>query len=233
MGEVKSREGFGSYNHTSSSHRIHHLRELTFKSISEHFVLSLIAYDKPELKEEILALYGSPSLNIASFVDGLKAFLNNCIDVFGVSILKGYLNIDLMDLDDLGKEYLNMFSESRYKSAINTPTRVQGNHSSCIDQIFINSNMPEDKFCPIVRRSGLTDHYSVLLGVNLAEKMNIWDQRPLSNYKKLINYPKLENRLGRETWVQVYSCVDPESVANMFFHGENQEKRKAQNGSHG
>ncbi|KAL3290036.1 hypothetical protein HHI36_023408 [Cryptolaemus montrouzieri] len=147
-------------------------------------VIRLIIKDVELSPRQILALYRYPSLNIASFVDGLKAFFDNCSDVFGTTILIGDLNIDLMVLDDLGREYLNIFSESGYKSAINTPTRVQGNHSSCIDYIVINSNMPEDKLCPIVWRSGLTGHYSVLLGIHLAEKLIYLIKGPSQIIKK-------------------------------------------------
>ncbi|KAL3275062.1 hypothetical protein HHI36_019834 [Cryptolaemus montrouzieri] len=123
--------------------------------------------------------------------------------------------------DDQGQEYLNIFSERGYMSAINTPTGVQGNHSFCIDHMFVRSKIPEEKFCPIVWRSRLTDHYSVLLGINLSENHISCDSDAILNYRKLINYSKLKNILAEESWEQIDDCESPELAADKLVENLN------------
>ncbi|KAL3266263.1 hypothetical protein HHI36_010443 [Cryptolaemus montrouzieri] len=77
-------------------------------------------------------------------------------------------------------------------SAINTPTTVQGNHSLTV----------------------LTDHYSVLLGIDLSEKKLSCNSESVLNYRKLIYYSELKNILAEESWEQIYDCESRELAAD-------------------
>ncbi|KAL3286543.1 hypothetical protein HHI36_001048 [Cryptolaemus montrouzieri] len=73
-------------------------------------VIRLIINRVESYRIQILALYRSPTLNVAGFVVSLEPVLYNSSGLFSISILLGDSNIDILDIgDDQGQEYLNIF----------------------------------------------------------------------------------------------------------------------------
>lgn len=63
-------------------------------------------------------------------------------------------------------------NEYGFTSAINSPTRIQGNSKSCLDHIFIKSKERSinDIVIPMIIETSATDHYSVAIQVVQLEK---------------------------------------------------------------
>lgn len=164
----------------------------------------------------ILSIYRSPSINIKEFNYNLQTYLEskNCNSDY--NILIGDLNIDILKKCEDSDEYLNILSEFGYISLINCSTRIQGNASSCIDHIFLNTKLNTDCIIPIVVGTAITDHFPSLIQIVLQDKKNNQDDNK-NRFIQRINYKKLNNDLLHCNWDEMYHQADVESATNEFI----------------
>ncbi|KAJ8947641.1 hypothetical protein NQ317_008848 [Molorchus minor] len=116
----------------------------------------------------VTTIYRSPSTCPQQFNDKLYNYLKTIsTEATEVKVIMGDINIDIMDSNEISQEYLNIMAEWGYTSAINNYTRVQGNSKSCIDHLFFNiQNMPNISMIPMILKTCISDHFSVVLQVD-------------------------------------------------------------------
>ncbi|KAG5899655.1 hypothetical protein JTB14_036027 [Gonioctena quinquepunctata] len=123
------------------------------------------------------------------------------------TIFVGDINIDIAKDDSLSIEYSNVLLGQGFISAINDYTRCSNNSKTCIDHIFVKTNHDIELLLPIIVKTNLTDHYSLLLQIlfELQENKNI---KPNSNSITKINYNKLKHRFTNISWDRVLEIQD-------------------------
>lgn len=167
---------------------------------------------------QIIAIYRSPSLCPISFNSNLNNFLKANHKQYDIDIIVGDMNLNIMDnSNEWCQDYLNILSENGYISTINTYTRVQGNSKSCLDHIFIKTNISYKFILPIVMETQISDHYPVLIQILCQPESELKVEQSY-NHKIHINYEKLKNLLGSETWLDVYSEKNVDIAASVFVN---------------
>ncbi|KAJ8973487.1 hypothetical protein NQ317_006915, partial [Molorchus minor] len=97
--------------------------------------------------------------------------------------------------------------EYGFVSAINTPTRVTKNSSTCLDHIFIKSKHHKyDTIIPITISTSITDHFTTLVQIVLNSK-----------FYRQINDKKLLHLMQNMNWEDVYQDEDLDSATNKFL----------------
>lgn len=166
----------------------------------------------------VTAFYKSPTININEFNASLNAFLerheNNENEI---KLFLGDLNINLLEPHDRHTaEYLNILNEFGYKSTINDSTRVQGNSESCLDHIFLKTNVNNyDNILPLVLKTTMTDHFATILQIGYEN--NAVHEIGDSRYINFINENKLINSLQHLCWDSVYAADNPDIATNEFI----------------
>lgn len=123
-------------------------------------------------------------------------------------ILLGDFNIDILTDSAATAEYLDQFYANGYISAINTVTRRNPRGGTCLDHIFVKSNIPQIR--SYVVEADITDHYPTLLEINIK---SVDKERPP---RQTINYHLL-NRLGSAiNWSSVYTAEDANTAVLAF-----------------
>lgn len=158
----------------------------------------------------ISAVYRSPSSSVREFNALLQNYLEtHCKHSSNTHIFVGDINIDILEENDNCKEYLNILYECGFISTINEPTRL----NSCIDHIFLKSHISMDMVIPLILRTDITDHFTIVLQI-INNKIV---QAPKdSNIKKFIDYKKLKLKISNIDWQNVYSLEDPNEAVNEF-----------------
>lgn len=118
----------------------------------------------------------------------------------------GDININILDDNEDSNEYLNIMSEYNFRSAINTFTRVQGNSRSCIDHFFIRTSQNIDNCTPVVIETNLTDHYAIVLNVQINSSME--DNTVHRKTFKITDHKKLKNIVELIEWDRFYDVED-------------------------
>lgn len=147
----------------------------------------------------IISVYRAPNGNFKTFTTKLNALLCNVFKTNRHIIVCGDFNVNYMS-DSTHKRALNGTMKTfNLKSVVDFPTRIQIKSSSCIDNIFINSDASStSKVSKIV--NGLSDHDAQLLMYNaLAEKRT-------SNINKYQNVVKI-GRLLKEENILDFKCA--------------------------
>lgn len=112
----------------------------------------------------ITGLYRSPQVDTQLFIQNLRQYLERHAHDSN-HIIVGDININILQPDRYGEEYMTMLYEFGFISTINEHTRVQGQSKSCIDHIFIKTNIHIGRICPAVLSDDMTDHYPVILKI--------------------------------------------------------------------
>lgn len=170
---------------------------------------------------QIVALYRSPSSCPLAFNYHLEQFLINTKEKCDINLLVGDININIFDdNNEYCQQYLNTLSEFGYISAINKFTRIQGETKTCIDHIFIKTNISYDLFTPVVLETQITDHYPTLLKyLSLApetEHRNYYNKKP--EFKNYISYDKLKNVLRSENYHDIYDAENINNAVDLFIN---------------
>lgn len=164
--------------------------------------------------------YRPPATNVGQFIVDLDEYFRN-IKKEKVEIFAGDININTLEVFDINvNNYLDILTQNGFKSYINKPTRVTETTSTIIDHIFVrecrdlNKDRTNVEFKPILIKTSLTDHYSVILSVNVIS--NTTKHKLEKTEQKFINYNQLCNVLENETWANVYNTDDVEIAYNNF-----------------
>jgi len=114
------------------------------------------------------AIYRSPRYDPYQFFDNLQYYLTaHCNSA--IEVITGDMNIDILKEypNDVIDQYLNILCEAGFQSYINKFTREVNNSKSCLDHVFVRSNLKNENILSIVSRSNISDHHPVYIQLNL------------------------------------------------------------------
>jgi len=165
----------------------------------------------------ILAIYRPPSYAVDSFLERLESYLDSNL-TSQINFIVGDINIDLLGTDrETVNLYRNILGYRGFVSLINSPTRVSQESETCIDHIFLkHQNNVCTKITPIVLHSDITDHYPVLLKLEIPSK-NVNINTSVKSFKKT-DMTKLNASLENESWESVYMCDNLSESFDNFIH---------------
>lgn len=176
--------------------------------------LTLTIHNK---KIGITGIYRPPSYDVLEFNRHLSDYLKNYCKLEN-EIISGDMNIDICSKNAISEDYLNIMAENSFVSYINTYTRITNESKSCIDHLFIKTNIRESKFCPVVLYSKISDHFPQLLRLSLHSNESITQHDSKERVIKMINYNQLENYLRTlVNWEETIPCNDANKAAETFI----------------
>lgn len=161
----------------------------------------------------VTVIYRSPASDVDSFNINLNTYLTErCI--YQDEIILGDININILEDTATVNNYLNNMYQAGFLPCINECTRIQNGHKSCIDHIFIKTKINKNEITPIVLESTVTDHFSVIIQINMHEVI------PASSRvyvrKEIINYVRLREYLTNENWNNVFLENDLDEITKRF-----------------
>lgn len=161
----------------------------------------------------ITACYRSPASNINDFLQSIQEYFEeDQAQTYEYNIYIGDMNINILENSVNKIEYMNILNEFGYTSMINNPTRKR----TCLDHIFFKTKNYQrvDMTIPLILKSAITDHETVILQIILEELKN----QHKNNYKEYTNYKKLTKIMQETSWDLVYSQEDPNAATNAFIN---------------
>ena len=156
----------------------------------------------------VLSIYRSPSIrNVDNFLESLHNVLYNVASKYKNVILTGDINIDISEnaLDTRKHNYLNLMASHGMLPAHVIPTHSK----SCIDHVILKTKFPAS--C-LVAETSLTDHYSVIISVDMSIPVN-------QNAKKIlkrIDYASLDLVIPKIDFAPLYSMTDVNDAVASF-----------------
>lgn len=113
----------------------------------------------------LTGLYRSPSYILKDFLFSLNDYLSQFSQNVN-QIMCGDINIDILSNNIETVDCLNILYSNNFYSACNNPTRISSHSNTCIDHLFLkNVNIKEVSSC--VLHSNITDHFSLILSINI------------------------------------------------------------------
>lgn len=166
----------------------------------------------------VSSLYRLPSTCPYAFNQDMDNYLKSIKnDKADIKIFLGDININILDNNDYSEEYLNILAENGYISTINTYTREQRNSKSCIDHLFLKTEISLELFTPIVLHSCISDHYPIILQINAMSETEKNVVQYNNKYKFYLNKVKLFNEFKKESWDPIYIDNDIDNMTNSFI----------------
>ena len=164
----------------------------------------------------IICIYRSPTGSFARFLKLLDIMLKSLYQPKIEFIICGDINVDYLS-DNLRKRQLTQLIESyNISHLVDFPTRVQHNHISAIDNIFINNTLLQHcNILPI--QNGLSDHDAQYL---LVKNLHINIDQTSGKYKRIVTADKIgyfQKLLMEETWETIYQEKDVNNTFNTFL----------------
>lgn len=165
----------------------------------------------------ITAIYRSPSTCPLLFVQELENYLKAIQKNFVLHVIVGDININILQETNYAQEYLNMLSKEGFTSQVNKHTRVQKTQRSCLDHIFTKTYIKQSKVTPIIVEDGITDHFPIILHVNVEMNQQNNLTSDLDQYKRYVDYRAINNQLSSENWDDVYNAQNVEDSMSIFI----------------
>lgn len=184
---------------------------------SSQATISRIAFEQGGLSFGLTAAYKPPPITELVFLNDLADFFEDSLNR-DIEIFTGDLNIDIEKKQNpIANVYLSLMGQNGFVSYINSPTRVTHETSTCIDHLFIRKKIKKRnlKFKSFILKAEITDHYPIMLNVNLDEKPLNESEEQL-NYYHHINYDLLKQHLSVQDWSGVLEAEDPEQATDSF-----------------
>lgn len=183
--------------------------------------ISKINFSINNISYEVTCGYRPPSSSTQCFIEDLNEYFlnksNNQVEMF-----IGDINIDILKKADTEVNmYLSLLNVHGYSSAINGPTRVTSNSSSCLDHIFVRNKLKAGyfRYDTYILNTDLTDHFPVMINFYGREV----HKNPVQNHNRLLsktivtlNYQTLTNLMSQENWTNVLGSKDTEVATNTF-----------------
>ena len=119
------------------------------------------------------AIYRSPGSSHVSFIDGIEYALQKISEESKLSVLAGDFNYDLLKESEDKKVqcFCNLMHSYGYVNVISKPTRVTRDHSSLLDNIFINNESFFNMSGIII--DDLSDHFPVFINLSISQKKEL------------------------------------------------------------
>lgn len=165
----------------------------------------------------VTGIYRPPSYSVQDFFPYYTDYLSNHCNLKN-EIIMGDFNINILQNNDVNEQYLNLMSEHAFLSYINDFTRIENNSKSCIDHIFIKTDISPQNILPIILHSKISDHFPQLLKITLQEKINNNLNKQNSNIISSINYDILKNYLSNNVnWDDILQGNDVNNTTEIFI----------------
>ena len=127
-------------------------------------------------------------------------------------MIVGDFNMDIIQDDNVTIEFLNNFTEKEYIPCFLGITRPanDGFGGTCIDNFFFKSNSIAPtayKLCT----NEISDHYSLIVALDIILKQENKKQT------SVVNYTKLKNKANLTDWNSILSIQDPNEAVNVLI----------------
>ena len=185
------------------------------KQLNSMKLLQIVINVNKNTNFNIMAVYRSPSTDPYEF----NIHLQNYFQLINFKqndyyIFVGDINIDILQINEYICGYINVLSEFGFTSTINNATRIDKNHMSCIDHIFIKAKHNNTDFLiPIIIETDITDHYTTVLQIVLQNTQN----ENLKSCIKIIDDKKLKAKISTVIWDEVHSETNIDYATNKFI----------------
>lgn len=165
----------------------------------------------------ITSLYRSPAGDKEEFIKGLANYLEHTKHTStDQHYLVGDMNLNILDEhNEIICSYLDVLGEHNFLSLINAPTHIQGNAATCLDHIFLKTNMEIkvnincfSAICDL----GITDHYATVTGIFINNIKN--PQSKKYKQKKYVNYTNLKKDFVNKNWRNYFENSDPNELTD-------------------
>ena len=186
----ENRRGGGVSIYVKNNYPSKQLKNLSF--INEFIEICGVEINlSPQTKVVILGLYRPPNASILEF--NIK--VNECMNIFSQSThvyFVGDFNIDLMNPDDLGSDFINTCHLNSYSPLITSPTRITTDSATLIDHIW--TNQLYDCFSGILDCLA-TDHYPVFTKIKINLQLNQTVRKKFRDHSE-VNINKLLDEIN-------------------------------------
>jgi len=177
-----------------------------------------VIFDINGIQHIVTGCYRSPSDNIDNFLYFLNNYSTQSSD-FKNHIICGDFNIDILKSNNLKViKYLNIIAGFSFYSCINNVTRQSNTFTSCIDHFFVKIILPIN-IHSYVFLSSITDHFSIILSINLNVNPLQYSYCNNNNNKVLIviDFDKLNLSINNLNWDSILSSNEINNdVANFM-----------------
>lgn len=158
----------------------------------------------------VSAVYRSHDLSKIDFVKNIKIYLEGT-KIYKNHLVIGDFNINILEEDDTSQDFLHSFLESGFEPCFKEITRpsIRGVGGSCIDNIFIKSDLIEYNSYKL--NVSFNDHYALIMEIK--NKIVIKE-----NYfaSKKINYNKLKKIARSVNWMDLV-LLDPNMTVDLLI----------------
>lgn len=153
----------------------------------------------------VLGIYRTPSIaNSEPFIQSLE----NQLEEMKINIIAGDININIKnEMDSRVELYLNTMSCYGFSSCINDYTRITESTRSCIDHIFVQENIYDEKIVGLNVKIAVTDHFLQIINIPHRKVDLNHTNEPAA--RTIIDYTALNKKLETESWENVKRELDP------------------------
>ena len=191
--------GGGTAIYVNKKHESHQRQDLELNNLENSVVeiqLNCASSTKTIL---VCGIYKSPSILSTSFLTSFEELLDKMGKERKLSIVAGDFNYDLLKLNtcNASELFLNLLQSYNFFPTISKPTRIQREHESLIDNIFLN-DFKTLKSSGILLED-LSDHLPIFIDLHIHEKksssktnVSIFDFRRIDELREYL-VTKLRN----------------------------------------
>lgn len=169
----------------------------------------------------IVCLYRSPAGDFYQFLNLLEQALFFLYRPSTEFLVCGDFNVDYLLNDDRKQQLSVLLSTFNMIHTVNFPTRLQNNHASAIDNVFVDESR-SSSCITFPLSNALSDHDAQCL---ILDKYFVTDNKTTNKLRnkfksrlvtcETINY--FSEQLSNETWEEVYHNTDVNSAFNKFL----------------
>ena len=181
-------EGGGTAVYVHKKYSSKRRQDLIDMNSENSFVEIQLQYKNIVKKIVLGAIYRSPGSSHSSFIDCMEQILNKIADEKKFAVLAGDFNYNLLkESEDKNVQcFCNLMNSYGYTNVISRPTRITRDHSSLLDNIFIN-NEKYFKAAGIIT-DDLSDHFPVFINLSFTH-----DQEASSSPKRVFDMNKIQD----------------------------------------
>ena len=204
---AKNRNGGGTSLYVKSTIPFKQRSDLEFKkSIFESSVIEIDKHVFHSRHNIIVGIfYRSPNSTLSIYNDSLEKLLNVIQKVKKYAYIMGDFNVNTINeftgTTPQCQQFTNIFLAHYYRKLIHLPTRVSGNSSSILDNIYTNHPLHEENG---VIMTDITDHYSIFTVCEDPEPIINRKFRERRDYN-IKNIVKFKNRLRNVNWEEKFA----------------------------